>query len=139
MIVIDTFALIAILNHEPERTALYEAIAAADRFLRNHADGIAAMDLFVVSTLSFRLLYGLSTLSHGRRQILWLAATAHPGTEWIARQLTEACGWEWMPEHLIRDRDPVYGEISPVGFVLWAFVTGPLRFARPGKMGMRSG
>src|ERR1700730_10044988 len=33
MIVIDTSALIAILNHEPERTALYEAIAAADRCL----------------------------------------------------------------------------------------------------------
>jgi hypothetical protein len=30
-------------------------------FLRNHADGIAAMDLFMVPTLSFRLLYGLLT------------------------------------------------------------------------------
>jgi len=28
-------------------------------FLRNHANGIAAMDLFVVPTISFRLLYGL--------------------------------------------------------------------------------
>jgi hypothetical protein len=28
-------------------------------FLRNHADGIAAIDLFVVPTVSFRLLYGL--------------------------------------------------------------------------------
>ena len=28
-------------------------------FLRNHADGIAAMDLFVVPTVSFRLVYGL--------------------------------------------------------------------------------
>jgi hypothetical protein len=28
-------------------------------FLRNHADGIAAMDFFVVPTMSFRLLYGL--------------------------------------------------------------------------------
>ena len=28
-------------------------------FLHNHADGIAAMDLFVVPTVSFRLLYGL--------------------------------------------------------------------------------
>jgi hypothetical protein len=35
-------------------------------FLRNHADGIAAMDLFVVPTLSFRLLYGLLTMGHGR-------------------------------------------------------------------------
>jgi ribonuclease VapC len=33
MIVIDTSALIAILNHEPERAAFYEAIATADRRL----------------------------------------------------------------------------------------------------------
>jgi len=31
-------------------------------FLRNHADGIASMDLFVVPTLSFRLLYGFLIL-----------------------------------------------------------------------------
>jgi hypothetical protein len=36
-------------------------------FLCNHADGIASMDLFVVPTLSFRLLYGLLILCHGRR------------------------------------------------------------------------
>jgi ribonuclease VapC len=33
MIVIDTSALIAILDREPERTAFYEAIVAADRRL----------------------------------------------------------------------------------------------------------
>jgi hypothetical protein len=38
-------------------------------FLRNHADGIAAMDMFVVPTISFRLLYGLLIVGHGRRQI----------------------------------------------------------------------
>jgi|SRR5258705_2958564 len=36
-------------------------------FIRNHADGIAAMDLFVVPTISFRLLYGLLIMGHGRR------------------------------------------------------------------------
>src|ERR1700730_16595931 len=40
-------------------------------FLRNHADGVAAMDMFVVPTISFRLLYGLLIMGHGRRQILW--------------------------------------------------------------------
>ena len=34
-------------------------------FLHNHADGIAAMDLFVVPTISFRLLYGLLILGRG--------------------------------------------------------------------------
>jgi hypothetical protein len=56
--------------------------------LRTHADGIAAMDLFVVPTLSFRLLYGLLILKHGRRQILSLGVTAHPTVEWMARQVT---------------------------------------------------
>jgi transposase InsO family protein len=80
-------------------------------FLRNHADGIAAMDLFVVPTISFRLLYGLLIMGHGRRQILWFGVTAHPTAEWIANQLTEACGWEQIPRYLIRDRDSAYGEI----------------------------
>ena len=51
-------------------------------FLRNHADGIAAMDLFVVPTISFRLLYGLLIMGHGRRQILWFGVTAQPTAEW---------------------------------------------------------
>ena len=80
-------------------------------FLRNHADGIAAMDLFVVPTLSFRLLYGLLILRHDRRKMMWLGVTAHPTAEWIARQFTEACGWEQPPTYLIRDRDGVYGDI----------------------------
>ena len=80
-------------------------------FIRNHADGIASMDLFVVPTLSFRLLYGLLILCHGRRQILWLGVTAQPSAEWIARQLTEACGWEQTPKYIVRDRDSAYGEI----------------------------
>ncbi|WP_184090211.1 hypothetical protein [Afipia massiliensis] len=62
-------------------------------FLHNQTDGIAAMDLFVVPTISFRLLYGLLIMRHGRRQILWFGVTAHPTAEWIANQFTEACGW----------------------------------------------
>jgi transposase InsO family protein len=80
-------------------------------FLHNHADGIAAMDLFVVPTISFRLLYGLLIMGHGRRHILWFGVTAHPTAEWIANQITEACGWEQAPRYLIRDRDGAYGGI----------------------------
>ena len=80
-------------------------------FLHNHADGIAAMDLFVVPTISFRLLYGLLIIGHGRRQILWFGVTSHPTAEWMANQLTEACGWEQAPRYLIRDRDAVFGEL----------------------------
>jgi len=80
-------------------------------FLRNHADGIASIDLFIVPTLSFRLLCGLVILKHGRREILCHSATAHPSAEWMSRQLTEAYGWEEGPCYLVRDRDRVYGEV----------------------------
>ena len=79
-------------------------------FMRNHADGIAAMDLFVVPSISFRLLYGLLILQLDRREILWLGVTAHPTAEWIARQLTEAYAWKPAPAYIVRDRDAVYGE-----------------------------
>ncbi len=61
-------------------------------FLHSHADSIAAMDLFLVPTISFRLLYGLLVVGHGRIQTLWFGVTAHPTAEWIANQITEACG-----------------------------------------------
>ena len=80
-------------------------------FLRNHADGVASMDLFVVPTISFRLLYGFLILHHGRREIRWMGITSHPNAEWIARQLTEAFGWEEAPRYIIRDRDRAYGDI----------------------------
>jgi hypothetical protein len=41
-------------------------------FLRNHADGIVAMDFFVVPTISFRLLYGLLIIAMaGGRSCVW--------------------------------------------------------------------
>src|SRR6476620_9601422 len=61
-------------------------------FLLNHADGIASIDLFVVPTISFKLLYGLLILRHDRRRIVWVGVTTLPTSEWIARQVREACG-----------------------------------------------
>jgi hypothetical protein len=37
-------------------------------FLRNHADAIAAIDLFVVPTVTFECLFAFLVMSHGRRQ-----------------------------------------------------------------------
>jgi len=48
-------------------------------------------------------------LRHSRRELLWLGVTAHPTAEWIAHQLTEACGWREQPRYVIRDRDGAYG------------------------------
>ena len=54
------------------------------RFLRNHAERIAAIDLFVVRTISFKLLYGLVILRHARRRLVRVAVTCNPTAEWIA-------------------------------------------------------
>ena len=78
-------------------------------FLRNHAADIAAIDLFVVPTIQFKLLYGLVILSLERRRLIWTNATAHPTADWIAQQITEAFPWDQAPRYLIRDRDTVYG------------------------------
>jgi transposase InsO family protein len=78
-------------------------------FLRNHAPHIAAVDLFVVPTIGFKLLYGLVILSLGRRRLVWTNVTVNPTAEWIARQITEAFPWDERPGYLIRDRDVCYG------------------------------
>jgi hypothetical protein len=78
-------------------------------FLRNHAPDIAAIDLFVVSTIGFDLLYVLVIIRLERRNLVWINVTPNPGAEWVARQITEAFPWTEAPRYLIRDRDRVYG------------------------------
>jgi hypothetical protein len=78
-------------------------------FLRNHAPHIAAMDLFVVPTIGFNLLYVLVIARLARRELVWVNVTSCPTAEWIARQLTEAFPWEEAPRYLIRDQDGIYG------------------------------
>src|SRR6266566_6981815 len=78
-------------------------------FLHNHAPDIAAMDLFVVPTIGFDLLYTLVIVRLDRRDLVWVNVTPHPTAEWIARQITEAFPWTEAPRYLIRDRDQVYG------------------------------
>ena len=80
-------------------------------FLRNHAPDIAAMDLFVVPTIGFDLLYAFVIVRLDRRGLVWINVTANPTAEWIARQIAEAFPWDEAPQHLIRDRDRIYGTI----------------------------
>ena len=67
------------------------------------------MDLFVVPTIGFDLLYAFVIVRLDRRGLVWINVTANPAAEWIARQLTEAFPWNEAPRYLIRDRDQVYG------------------------------
>ncbi|MGB5182814.1 MAG: integrase core domain-containing protein [Xanthobacteraceae bacterium] len=82
-------------------------------FLRNHAPDIAAMDLFVVPTIGFNLLYAFVIVRLDRRDLVWTNVTTNPTAEWIARQLTEAFPWGTAPRYLVRDRDRIYGSIVP--------------------------
>ena len=80
-------------------------------FLRNHAQDIAAMDLFVVPTIGFDLLYAFVIVRLDRRKLVWINVTAHPTAEWVARQIAEAFPWNEAPRYMIRDRDRIYGAV----------------------------
>jgi transposase InsO family protein len=69
------------------------------------------MDLFVVPTIGFDLLYAFVIVRLDRRDLVWINVTAKPTAEWVARQITEAFPWDEAPQHLIRDRDRIYGNI----------------------------
>jgi hypothetical protein len=81
-------------------------------FLENHVGCLASMDLFVVPTAAFRLLYGFIILRHDRRRIVHFGVTEHPTAIWIAQQITEAFPWGTAPLYMIRDRGGVYGKAA---------------------------
>src|SRR6187455_2483674 len=71
-------------------------------FLQNHAPDIAAMDLFVVPTIGFDLVYAFVIVRLDRRDLVWINVTANPTAEWVARQLTEAFPWDeaWIARQI---------------------------------------
>jgi hypothetical protein len=77
--------------------------------LRNEAIGIAAIDMFVVASATFRLLFVTLILAHDRRKIVRFDVTQHPTAGWLSRQVTEAFPWDTAPRYLLRDRDTSYG------------------------------
>jgi hypothetical protein len=79
-------------------------------FLRTQAAGIAAIDMFVVASVSFRLLYVMIILTHDRRKIVRFDVTRHPTAGWLARQVTDAFPWDTAPRYLLRDHDSSYGQ-----------------------------
>jgi hypothetical protein len=69
------------------------------------------MDLFVVPTIGFKLLYGFVIVRIDRRDLVWINVTTNPTAEWIVRQITEAFPWDGAPRYMIRDRDRIYGAV----------------------------
>ena len=79
-------------------------------FLQNHMTDMAAVDMFVVATATFQLLYAVIVLGHYRRNVIHFDVTMNPTQDWLARQMTEAFPWDTAPRYLLRDRDASYGQ-----------------------------
>ncbi len=80
-------------------------------FLQNHAGAMAAMDFFVVPTVTFRLLYVLIVIKHERRNIVHFNITQTPTATWTAQQMINAFPYDTAPKYLLRDRDSIYGSV----------------------------
>jgi hypothetical protein len=94
------------------------------------------MDLFVVPTISFDLLYAFVIVRLDRRG---LNVTANPTAEWVARQITEAFPWDQAPRYLIRDRDRIYGSVVTRRLRAMAIRTSLPHEPRPGRMALPNG
>ena len=79
-------------------------------FLRNEAIGIAAIDMFVVPSATFRRFFVMLILAHDRG-IMRFDVTQHPTAGWLSRQVTEAFPCDTAPRFLLRDGDASYGSI----------------------------
>src|SRR6185436_7954381 len=79
-------------------------------FLDNHLQDLVSIDFLTVPTATFRVLYILVVLAHGRRRVLHYNVTEHPTAAWTAQQIVEAFPDETAPRFLLRDRDQIYGE-----------------------------
>jgi transposase InsO family protein len=104
-------------------------------FVRNHIEGIASIDLFVVPTIAFQQLFAFVVLGHERRRVLWFAVTRHPTAEWLARQITEAFPWDSAPKYLIRDNDRAYGAAFKARLRAMGIRDRPTSFRSPWQNG----
>jgi transposase InsO family protein len=105
-------------------------------FLRNHMEGIASIDLFVVPTITFQQLFAFLVLGHKRRQLLWFAVTRNPTADWLARQITEAFPWDVAPKYLIRDNDRAFGAVFKARVRAMGIRDRPTSFRSPWQNGL---
>jgi transposase InsO family protein len=104
-------------------------------FLRNHVQDIVAMDLFVVPTIGFDLLYAYIIVRLDRRELVWIGVTTDPTAEWVARQITEAFPWNEAPRYMIRDRDRIYGAVVTRRLRAMGIRDRPITLASPWQNG----
>ncbi len=88
-------------------------------FLRNEAIGIAAIDMFVAVSASFRRLYVMIILAHGRRRIVRFDVTQHPTAAWPSQQVIEAFPWTQLPAFCCATATPRTARSSASGSRRW--------------------
>jgi len=93
-------SLATVSRYLPKRNPDHDQRQRWKTFLRNHKDGIAAMDFIVIPTVRFRLLYAWFVIGHGRRKIIHFGVTAHPTSPWVVQQLREAFPDETTPQFI---------------------------------------
>jgi putative transposase len=122
-----TVGLATVSRYLPKRLPVRQKPQSWRTFLRNHRDGIAAMDFFTVSTVGFRVLYVWFVVAHGRRQVIHFNVTANPTAEWVVQQLREAFPEVSAPLYLVHDRDSIFSK--DVREAIRRFGTKPVRTA----------
>jgi hypothetical protein len=98
-------------------------------FLRNHAPDIAAMDLFVVPTIDFSLLYAFIIVRLDRRELVWVNVTQNPTGEWIARRILQSYAeyYNKIRTHRSLAKDaPAFRAVQPIGNISSRAVLGGL-------------
>src|SRR6516162_8342981 len=108
-------------------------------FVRNHMEGIASIDLFVVPTIAFQQLFAFLVVGHERRHLLWFGVTQNPTAEWLAvKSLKHSRG----TAHRNISSATMTGHLasrSRLACERWESGTGLPRSARPDKMAMLNG
>ncbi len=111
-----TVSQATVSRYMPRRPPNFDVVQRWLSFLRNHKEGIAAMDFFTVPTASLRVLYCWFVIHHERRRILHFNATFNPSAVWVIQQLRETFPFDAAPTYLIFDRDSIFSG-AVVGFV----------------------
>jgi len=109
----------------PKRPPDQDKIRQWKTFLENHRHAIASMDLFTIPLATFRVLYALVIIDHGRRVLLYCNVSFNPTALWVVQQLREAFPFDTAPRYLIFDRDSTFS--THVIATIKSFGTKPVR------------
>jgi len=77
--------------------------------VKHHVQDVVAMDVLVVPTVTFWVLFVLVLLAQERWRVLHCTITAHSTAQWTAPQGVAMVPWDEAPRYLWRDRDRLSG------------------------------